>query len=71
VKPSQLEIIKHFDELSDDMIVPDQIARIMLNVSPRQWFRSRPVPRRQISDRSGGSRVGDIRALVRGQQSAA
>jgi hypothetical protein len=71
MKPSPFEIIKHFDELPDDAIVPDPIARLVLNESERSFRRDRPVPKIQIGDRRGGVRVGDIRALVRGETPAA
>jgi len=68
VKPTHLELIRHFDEFSDDMLVPDPVAMIMLNVSPRQWRRERPVPKRQLGERLGGCRVGDIRKVARGEK---
>ena len=66
-KPSHFEILKHFDELPDDAIVPDPVARLVLNESERSFRRNRPVRRIAIGDRRGGARVGDIRALVRGE----
>jgi hypothetical protein len=70
VKPSHFEIIKQFDQLPDDAIVPDPVARLVLNESERSWRRNRPVRRIAIGERRGGARVGDIRALVRGEQAA-
>jgi hypothetical protein len=64
VKTTHLELIRHFDEFPNDMIIPDPVARIMLNFSDREWRRNRPVPRYELSARLGGSRVGDIRKLV-------
>ncbi len=62
-----LEMIKHFDELPDDQIIPDPVARIILNDSDRSFRRNRPVPRVDIGPGRGGSRVGDVRARARGK----
>jgi len=66
-----LELIKNFDALPDDAVVPSKVADILLNISV--WTRRRhPTLRRiQFSPRKFGHRVGDIRALVRGTQPAA
>jgi hypothetical protein len=66
-----LELVKNFDALPDDAVVPSKVTDILLNIS--EWTRRRhPSLRRiQLSPRRFGHRVGDIRALVRGEQSAA
>jgi hypothetical protein len=60
-------IFEQFDRLPDDAIVPDQVAAVLLNMSPWTLNRSNPAPKRQISERIGGRRVGDLRALARGE----
>jgi hypothetical protein len=67
MKPSLLKIIEDFDQLSDDQIVPEQVTRVLIGSS--QWTQRRhPTLRRiRISPKRFGNRVGDIRALARGQ----
>jgi hypothetical protein len=59
-----------FDRLPDDAIIDDPVAAALLNMSIDTYRRRRPVPRRQFSERRGGSRVGDLRALIRGDAAA-
>jgi hypothetical protein len=60
-------ILEQFDRLPDDAIVPDQVSAVLLNMSRWTLNRINPVPARQISERIHGRRVGDLRALVRGE----
>ncbi len=70
MKPlTALELIKHFDALPNDAIVPTGVTVIVTNLS--EWTLRRHLPKVQLSPRRCGFRVGDIRALVRGEQSAA
>jgi hypothetical protein len=62
--------LAEFDHLPDDAIVDDPVAAALLNMSIDTFRRTRPVPRKQFSERRGGSRVGDLRALVRGDAAA-
>jgi hypothetical protein len=55
-----------FDNLPADAIVDDAVAAVILGVSIQTLKRHDPVPRRQISERVIGRRVGDIRDKVRG-----
>jgi hypothetical protein len=57
--------LAQFDALPDDAIVGDPVGAALLDMSLDTYKRIRPVPRRQFSKRRGGSRVGDLRALVR------
>jgi hypothetical protein len=59
-------VVSKFDQLPDDAIVNDRAAAIILGVSVWTLRRTAPVPKRQISERCYGRRVGDIRAKVRG-----
>lgn len=59
-------IVAHFDRLPDDALVPPPVAAILLNCTDRHLRRDPPIPRRRISERVVGFRVGDIRALIRG-----
>jgi hypothetical protein len=56
-----------FDTLPVDAIVDDAVAAVLLGVSIQTLQRHDRVPRRQISTRVFGRRVGDIRDKVRGQ----
>jgi hypothetical protein len=60
------EYVKRVNDLPDDAIVPDAAAAILLGISYTTLRRVNPVPRIQISERLGGRRLGDIRALGRG-----
>jgi hypothetical protein len=62
-------IIKQFDELPDDAVVPRRITAAVLGVSERTVRRYYPTVR--LSPRLSGNRVGDIRAIVRGRIVAA
>jgi hypothetical protein len=66
-----LEIVKGFDQLPDDMIVHPKSAAVLLGISERTLRRSPPIPKRKITARNGGYRVGDIRTFVRGENAAA
>ena len=66
MKPCDLEIIRQFDSLPDDMVVPSRITAILTDLSQRTVRYHPALPRRQLSDNRYGQRVGDIRALVRG-----
>jgi hypothetical protein len=60
-------ILEQFDRLPDDAIVPDPVAAALLSVSIWTLNRISPVAARQISERKRGRRVGDLRALARGE----
>ena len=59
------EIVKQFDELPRDMIMPPKPSAILLGISERTLRRSAPIPRRKITARKSGFRVGDIRDHIR------
>jgi hypothetical protein len=59
--------LAEFDRLPDDAIVGDPVAAAVLGISVDTLRRRNPVPQRQISDRRVGRRVGDLRALSRGE----
>jgi hypothetical protein len=63
---SLTEALANFDRLPDDAIVPDPVAAKILAISIWTLRRNNPVPARQITERRGGRRVGDLRAKVRG-----
>jgi hypothetical protein len=67
------KIVENFDRLPADAIVSAKVARQVLGdtVSERTLRRAPPVPRRQISERKFGFRVGDLRALIRGEKQPA
>jgi len=62
--------LAEFDRLPNDAIVDDPVAAALLGISEDTLKRRNPVPRRQVSDRRGGRRVGDLRALSRGEAAA-
>ena len=58
--------LSQFDSLSDDAIIPEPVAAEILGVSLDTYRRSKLLPRRHVSRRLVGARVGDVRALSRG-----
>lgn len=56
--------IKNFDDLPDDAVVPRRVTAAVLHMSERTVRRS--VPTVRLSLRRCGNRVGDIRAIARG-----
>ncbi len=71
MSPAQKEKLAEFDTLPDDAIAIDALAAKILGISIWTLRRTNPVPARQISERRRGRRVGDIRALARGETVAA
>ena len=68
MKPlTPLELVRNFDALPNDAVVPLSVSRILLGISEWTERRNPPLRRVQISQRRFGHRVGDIRALARGQ----
>jgi hypothetical protein len=66
------DLVAKFDLLSNDAIVPDEVAARVLGTSRWTLKRNRLLPAIPISERFTGRRVGDIRAKARGHpQSAA
>jgi hypothetical protein len=58
--------IKEFDDLPDDAVVPRRVTAAVLHISERTVRRS--VPTVNLSQRRRGNRVGDIRAIARGDR---
>lgn len=71
LSPAHQQKLAAFDRLPDDAIVPDPVAAEVLSTTVWTLNRNNPVPARQISARRRGRRVGDLRALVRGEAVAA
>jgi hypothetical protein len=67
MSPTKMELVEKFDTLSDDHIIPDEVAAIICNQSSRTMRRNNLIPRIKTGLRSGGRRVKDVRALARGQ----
>lgn len=65
-KPDAYDVVANFDRLPDDAIVSPPVAAILLSCTDRHLRRDPPIPRRRISERLHGFRVGDLRALIRG-----
>jgi hypothetical protein len=63
-----LEAVTNFDRLPEDGIVSARVARAVLGdvLTERTLRRTPPIPRRQLTERRFGFRVGDLRALIRG-----
>jgi hypothetical protein len=59
------EIIRHFDQLPDDAVVPTQVTAAVHHVSPRTVRRTYPSV--QLSPNRKGQRVGTIRAMSRAE----
>jgi hypothetical protein len=62
-----LELVRNFDALPDDAVVPTKVIEILLNTSEWTLRRNPPLRRVHLSATRFGYRVGDIRALVRGE----
>jgi hypothetical protein len=67
MSPTICEKLAAFDSLPQDAIVPDAVAAVILAISIWTLRRENPVPRREISERRFGRRVGDLRTKVRGE----
>jgi hypothetical protein len=67
-RPDPLEIVKRVGDLPDDVLVHDSVAAILLGTSPRSLRRNSPVRKITTGLRTSGRRLGDIRALLRGEQ---
>jgi hypothetical protein len=68
MKPmTALELVRNFDALPNDAVVPTKVTEILLNTSEWTMRRNPPLRRIQISQGRFGHRVGDIRALARGE----
>jgi hypothetical protein len=66
LSPFQAGRLAAFDTLPADAIVDDIVAAVVLGISVETLKRSDAVPRRDISQRTHGRRVGDIRDKIRG-----
>ena len=62
--PDLLALIKNFDSLPDDMVIPTKVTARVHNISERTVRRT--YPSIQLSPGRKGQRVGDIRAMSRG-----
>jgi hypothetical protein len=64
-----LDAASNFDRLPEDAIVDTKTALIILGGTQCEYtLRTKPpITRRQISQRRFGFRVGDLRALIRGE----
>jgi hypothetical protein len=62
-------ILSHFEMAPDDSIVPAETAEVVTGglYKKQQWRRKPPIPKRHVSERRFGFRVGDIRSLIRGE----
>ena len=64
------EFFAQYPMLPDDALAPDPYAAALLAISVWTLKRTNPVPPRQISERIRGRRIGDLRALLRGEVTA-
>lgn len=60
-----IEILKNFDSLSDDVLIPPKVTALVINTCERTIRRNNLLPRVQLSARRVAHRVGDVRALAR------
>jgi hypothetical protein len=60
-------IVARADKLPDAAILPDQASARLMGISIWTLRRNNPVPPIKISIRRTGRRLGDIRALSRGE----
>lgn len=71
MSPDLTKKLEAFDTMPNDSVVADPVAAAVLNISLRTLRRNDPVRSIKLSARRIGRRVGDIRALLQGQSSAA
>ncbi len=64
-----IDVVQQFDRLPADAILPDPLSAKVLGISVWTLRRNNPTPRVQVSKKRFGRRVGDIRALARGERS--
>jgi hypothetical protein len=62
------EILRRFDQLPDDAIVPSRVTAIVHSVSTRTVRRTYPSV--QLSPNRKGQRVGTLRAMSRAEKPA-
>jgi ABC-type proline/glycine betaine transport system ATPase subunit len=62
------EIVRRFDELPDDAVIPSEATAIIHSVSPRTVRRTYPSV--QLSPGRKGQRVGTLRAMSRNEKPA-
>jgi hypothetical protein len=62
------EILRRFDELPDDAVVPTEVTAILHGVSKRTVRRTYPSV--QLSPNRKGQRVGTLRAMSRAEKPA-
>ena len=70
---NKLDVAKRlaaFTSLPDDALVSEPVAAAFLAMSVDTYRRINPLPRHRIAKRLVGVRVGDLRALVRGEAAA-
>ena len=60
------EILRRFDQLPDDAVIPTAVTAAIHGVSPRTVRRRYPSV--QLSPNRKGQRVGTIRAMSRNEQ---
>jgi len=61
--PTYFDILKNAADLPDSALVTREIGAILMNRSTRSLRRKSPVPGIKTGERTGGYRMGDIRAL--------
>jgi hypothetical protein len=64
--PSIADILRHFDELPDDAVVPTRATAAIHGVSEKTVRRAYPSV--QLSPNRKGQRVGTIRAMSRNEK---
>ncbi len=62
----QIAEINRTAGLPDDCVIKDHVAALMLNMSVWTLRRNDPVPAVQLSARTRGRRLGDLRKRIRG-----
>jgi hypothetical protein len=67
--PDIAEILKRFDQLPDDAVVPTRVTAAVHGISERTVRRTYPSV--QLSPSRKGQRVGTIRSMSRGEKPAA
>ena len=61
-----IDLVRDFDQLPDDAVVPLQVAAAIHSIAPRTILRRYPLVR--LSPNRVGVRVGTMRAMSRGEK---
>jgi hypothetical protein len=59
------DILRYFDQLPDQAVVPQKVTALLIGESARSLRRKKPIPTYPINGSLRGNKVGDVRRLLR------